>query len=31
MVALVLVLRRTDPKSLNGIDLSSGDPILAGR
>ena len=31
MVALVLVLRRTDPQSLNGIDLSSGDPILAGR
>ena len=31
MVALVLVLRRTDPKSLTGIDLSSGDPILAGR
>lgn len=31
MVALVLVLRRTDPKSLNGIDLSSGDPILAGK
>jgi len=31
MVALVLVLRRTDPKSLNGIDLSTGDPILAGR
>lgn len=31
MVSLVLVLRRTDPKSLKGIDLSSGDPILAGR
>jgi cell division protein FtsQ len=31
MVALVLVLRRTDSKSLNVIDLSSGDPILAGR
>lgn len=31
MVSLVLVLRRTDPKSLTGIDLSSGDPILAGR
>lgn len=31
MVSLVLVLRRTDPSSLNGIDLSSGAPILAGR
>ena len=31
LVSLVLVLRRTDPKSLKGIDLSSGDPILAGR
>lgn len=31
MVSLVLVLRRTDPQSLKGIDLSSGDPILAGR
>jgi len=31
LVSLVLVLRRTDPKSLKGIDLSSGDPVLAGR
>lgn len=31
LVSLVLVLRRTDPKSLKGIDLSSGDPILAGK
>lgn len=31
LVSLVLVLRRTDPKSLTGIDLSSGDPILAGK
>ena len=31
MISLVLVLRRTDPASLKGIDLSSGDPILAGK